>query len=139
MDTVMTEVAMMTLLQQHPISPYVIQMLEWFHEPFHTYIVMEDPGSCTSLRKLIELHPLSEKIARILMRQAVQAAQDCIAHGVVHTNISAENILVNTSTLDLKLIDFGYSVPYTARKYHLPAGELEFSVFVAQCENVFIM
>ncbi|XP_057195755.1 serine/threonine-protein kinase pim-3-like [Triplophysa rosa] len=123
MDSVMTEVAMMSLLKQPPISPYVIQMLEWFHERSDTYIVMEDPGPCTVLKKIMNLHPLGEKIARVIMRQAVQAAQHCIAQGVFHCKISPENILINTSTLDIKLIDFGYSIPYTGKKYYRGAGE----------------
>ncbi len=41
------------------------------------------------------------------MRQLVLAVQHCIDHGIFHNDIHADNILVNTDTLELKLIDFG--------------------------------
>ncbi|MGL5101475.1 MAG: protein kinase domain-containing protein [Plesiomonas sp.] len=81
-------------------------------------------------------HQLDEKVARVLMRQAVQAAQHCIAHGVFHDFIDEENILINTNTLDIKLIDFGYSMPYMGKKYYRLGGE--FCVLVVQCGNIFI-
>ncbi|XP_056617750.1 uncharacterized protein LOC130432429 isoform X2 [Triplophysa dalaica] len=124
-ERLMNEVAIMPLLKQPPISPYIIQMLEWFHEEFHTFIILEDPGSWTVLDKIMKLHALDEKVARVIMRQAVQAAQHCIAHGVFHYYIDEENILINTSTLDIKLIDFGYSMPYTGKIYYRLGDTLE--------------
>ncbi|XP_043116406.1 serine/threonine-protein kinase pim-3-like [Puntigrus tetrazona] len=41
------------------------------------------------------------------MRQAVLAAKHCLDRGVFHRDIKSDNILVNTETLQLKLIDFG--------------------------------
>lgn len=100
----MTEVEMMALMNQSPISPYVVKILEWIHEPYSSYIIMEYPRSFLQLRKLTQLHP--------------------DAHGVFHTDIHAGNILVNTKTLELKLTDFGYALPYTATKYSRRYGEL---------------
>ncbi len=50
---------------------------------------------------------LRETVARGLMRQAVLAAKHCLDRGVFHRDIKSDNILVNTETLKLKLIDFG--------------------------------
>lgn len=41
------------------------------------------------------------------MRQVVQAARHCCDCGVLHRDIKGENILINTDTLQVKLIDFG--------------------------------
>ncbi|KAL0153830.1 hypothetical protein M9458_050860 [Cirrhinus mrigala] len=40
-------------------------------------------------------------------RNLVVAVQHCIDRGVFHNDVHANNILVNTNTLELKLIDFG--------------------------------
>ncbi|XP_058263255.1 serine/threonine-protein kinase pim-3-like [Hemibagrus wyckioides] len=52
---------------------------------------------------------LSEDVAREIMRQVVQAVGHCFAHGVFHGDLQSSNILVNTDTLEVKLIDFGCS------------------------------
>ncbi|KAL0173057.1 hypothetical protein M9458_033368, partial [Cirrhinus mrigala] len=82
--------------------PYIVEMIEWFEEPDRYVIVMEYP------------HPvrhgcLDESMARGLMRQAALAAKHCIERGVLHNDIKTDNMLVNTETLQLKLIDFGCS------------------------------
>ncbi|KAL0159247.1 hypothetical protein M9458_042972, partial [Cirrhinus mrigala] len=102
------EVALMLMLRRPPVSPYVIQMYEWFDRRMVTLLILEFPHPCVVLRKFISASSgLTEPIARGLMRQLVLAVQHCIDHGVFHNDIHADNILVNTRTLGLKLIDFG--------------------------------
>ncbi|XP_016398996.1 serine/threonine-protein kinase pim-2-like [Sinocyclocheilus rhinocerous] len=98
----------MLMLRCPPVSPYVIQMYEWFDRPKIFSLVLECPQPCMVLRKFIkDSSGLIELIACSLMRQLVLAVQHCIDHGVFHNDIHADNILVNTDTLELKLIDFG--------------------------------
>ncbi|KAI7804709.1 putative serine/threonine-protein kinase pim-3-like [Triplophysa rosa] len=47
----------------------------------------------------------------------VVAVQNCIEHGVFDTDIHPANILINTNTLDLKLIDFSCGQLFTAAGY----------------------
>ncbi|KAL0159187.1 hypothetical protein M9458_042912, partial [Cirrhinus mrigala] len=102
------EVALMLMLRRPPVSPYVIQMYEWFDHSLVMSFVLEFPHPCVVLRKFISTSSgLTERIARGLMRQLVLAVQHCIDHGVFHNDIHDDNILVNTRTLGLKLIDFG--------------------------------
>nr|XP_055051531.1 uncharacterized protein LOC129437430 [Misgurnus anguillicaudatus] len=92
-----------------PLSPNAIRMFEWFDDPKDVIVIMEYPKHCKSLLDFVIEHscPLSEDTARVLLRQAVQAVIDCIDHGVFHNDIHLGNMLVNTSTLELKFIDFG--------------------------------
>jgi len=49
----------------------------------------------------------SEELARHLMQQVIDAAAVCCSRGVFHRDIKMPNLLVNTETLEVKLIDFG--------------------------------
>ncbi|XP_065121184.1 serine/threonine-protein kinase pim-2-like [Paramisgurnus dabryanus] len=117
-EPLIKEVALMVKMSEPPLSPNVIQMIESFEDDEKIAIVMEYPQPCKTLEHYItENEMLCEEMVRILMRQAVQAVIDCIDHGVVHTDIHPGNILINTSTLDLKLIDFGCGLLFTSDAY----------------------
>lgn len=113
-----TEVALMLKMSEAPLSPNVIRMFQWFEDPKDVIVIMEYPEPCLSLWRYLS-EPLSENTARVLMRQAVQGVIDCIDHGVFHTDIHPGNILVNTSTLELKLIDFGCGQLLTTAGYSI--------------------
>uniref|UniRef100_A0A9J8ANF5 non-specific serine/threonine protein kinase n=1 Tax=Cyprinus carpio carpio TaxID=630221 RepID=A0A9J8ANF5_CYPCA len=103
-----TEVALMLMMRQGPISPYVIQLYEWFEHPQVFTLIMENPDPCESLFDFINNNPnMNETTAQFIMCQAVQAVQHCIERGVFHNDIHPENILLRKHTLELKLIDFG--------------------------------
>ncbi|XP_052407927.1 serine/threonine-protein kinase pim-2-like [Carassius gibelio] len=103
-----TEVGLMLMLRRPPVCPYIIEMYEWFDRPLVFSLVLEFPQPCVTLREFImDSSGLSEAVARGFMRQLVLAVQHCINHGVFHNDVHADNVLVNTNTLELKLIDFG--------------------------------
>ncbi|MGL5117695.1 MAG: protein kinase domain-containing protein, partial [Plesiomonas shigelloides] len=52
---------------------------------------------------------VSETLARHFMRQVVIAAQHWLDHGVNHGDLSLKNVLINTETKQVKVIDFGCS------------------------------
>uniref|UniRef100_A0A9J8CLL1 non-specific serine/threonine protein kinase n=1 Tax=Cyprinus carpio carpio TaxID=630221 RepID=A0A9J8CLL1_CYPCA len=118
-----TEVGLMLMLRRPPVCPYIIEMYEWFDQPLVFSLVLEFPQPCVSLREFItDSSGLSEAVARGFMRQLVLAVQHCINHGVFHNDVHADNVLVNTDTLELKLIDFGSghlldSAGYDSLKY----------------------
>ncbi|RXN06505.1 serine threonine- kinase pim-2-like protein [Labeo rohita] len=107
----LVEVAMNAVVCAPPKSPNIVEMIEWFEEPDRYVIVMEYPHPCETLLAFCVRHGcrLDESVARGLMRQAVLAAKHCIERGVLHNDIKSDNMLVNTETLQLKLIDFGCS------------------------------
>ncbi|KAK3562168.1 hypothetical protein QTP86_030172 [Hemibagrus guttatus] len=103
------EVALMEMMSKPNRHKNVLELIEWFEMSDCYILILERPSPCTDLRKFLEDHKggLSEPLAQHLMRQVVQAARHCCDCGVLHRDIKAENILIKTDTLQLKLIDFG--------------------------------
>ncbi|XP_046698226.1 shaggy-related protein kinase gamma-like isoform X2 [Silurus meridionalis] len=114
------EVALMKAVSAQPRCNNVIALLDWFDLPNHIIMVLQHPSPCLNLSDYLQLqkNPLSEAQARKIMRQVVWATRHCTARGVIHRDIKTDNLLINTETLVVKLIDFGcgdwlLDTPYT--------------------------
>jgi len=95
------------LLQQVSSIPGVVALLDYFDMPNSYYIVMERINSKDMFDFISETGPLSENLARQLFLQILTTVNECHAKGVLHRDIKDENILIDLSTNQLKLIDFG--------------------------------
>ncbi|XP_056396897.1 serine/threonine-protein kinase pim-2 isoform X2 [Hyla sarda] len=99
------EVYLMLKVKGHP---GIVELLDWFETPDGFLLVMEMPEHCRDLFDVItEQGPLEEDVARSLFRQVVDAVAHCHTQGVTHRDIKDENLLLNTQTGQVKLIDFG--------------------------------
>ncbi|CAI8009650.1 Serine/threonine-protein kinase pim-3 [Geodia barretti] len=98
------EVALLNRLKHK----YVIKMLDHFEDHDNFYIVMERPEKYIDLFDYISgKRIMSERSARFLFRQVVEAVQYCMSMGVLHRDVKDENILIDLKTSQIKLIDFG--------------------------------
>ena len=83
-------------------------MLDYFEDHDNFYIVMERPEKYIDLFDYISgKRAMSERSARFLFRQIVEAVQYCTSVGVLHRDVKDENILIDLKTSQIKLIDFG--------------------------------
>lgn len=90
-------------------------------------MVMERPDSCIDLFDYINSKgPLAEDQARIIFKQVIKSVQACHAKGVCHRDVKDENILLNSKTMQVKLIDFGCGTRLRDANYTEFAGTPEF-------------
>jgi len=96
------------LMQQVNDVPGVIRMIDYFDMADYFYIVMERVNNCKDLFDFIsDKGPLQEGLAKRLFQQIIDTVLQCHSKGVLHRDIKDENILIDLSTNQLKLIDFG--------------------------------
>ena len=104
-ESVPLEVALMRQVQN---IPGVIRLIDFFELPDCYLIVMERIDNCKDLFDFIsDAGFVPERMARGFFRQILNAVIGCHEAGVIHRDIKDENILVDTKTLELKLVDFG--------------------------------
>ncbi|XP_022518612.1 serine/threonine-protein kinase pim-2 isoform X6 [Astyanax mexicanus] len=121
------EVALMQKMSEPPVKN-IIQLIEWFDEPERYILILERFYPCMDLNGFIQTYggSVSEQMARHLMIQVVEAVIECQKRGVFHRDIKVDNILINTDTLKLKLIDFGCGDLIRRYGYSYFEGTLEY-------------
>ena len=116
-------------LQRQSRHRHVIEIYEVIiTDEFYVY-VMERPQVCKDLFEVIHerdnLHrPLTENEVRRYFAQILQANISCEENGVLHRDIKPENIIVDMSTDEAKLIDFGLASEVQAEPFTHFRGEI---------------
>lgn len=97
------------MANQGPSCRHIIELLDWQDHPKKYVMVLECPLPCIDIHSFWEYHGslFSEELACHFTWQVIDAAAVCSSRGVFHWDIKMSNLLVNTETLEVKLIDFG--------------------------------
>jgi len=95
------------LMQQVADVPGVIKILDWFEAAESFYIVMEKFAGQDLFDYISEQGPIKESKAKELFRQILETVLLCHNRGVLHRDLKDENILIDSRTKELRLIDFG--------------------------------
>jgi len=103
--------------QLHHI-PGIAHLLDYYEYPDSYLMILERFDPCQDLFDLItEQGALSEHTVREFFHQIVTTVRQMCAAGVVHRDIKDENILVNTETGQVKIIDFGSATQLKTTTY----------------------
>ncbi|QQP34805.1 Uncharacterized protein FKW44_022823, partial [Caligus rogercresseyi] len=100
--------------QTRPRHSGVLGVLDYHELPDRFVISMERVPNCKDLFDYIsDSGPIPETLALHMFRQIVDTVSRCQGDaGVIHRDIKDENILVDTKTHRIKLIDFGSAADY---------------------------
>ena len=86
----------------------VIKLIDFYNTGISFLYIMEYQANYKDLFDFItENGALQEKLARNLFKQVVETVTNCHKNGVIHGDIKDENLILDMSTGELKLIDFG--------------------------------
>ncbi|RXN24392.1 serine threonine- kinase pim-1-like protein [Labeo rohita] len=122
------EVALTVMANQGPRCRHIIELLDWQDNPDHYIMVLERPSPCMDMHDYFEHHGdlFTEALVCHFMRQAIEAAVVCCSRGVFHRDIKMSNLLVNTETMEVKLIDFGVGDLLKSSPYIFFSGTANF-------------
>ncbi|XP_066569335.1 serine/threonine-protein kinase pim-3-like [Amia ocellicauda] len=129
-EPVPLEAALHQQVSAAPSCPGVVGLLDSFTEPESCLLVLERPVPCMDLYDFVMQKGghLDEPMAKDFLRQVVQALQHCHTRGVVHRDLKMENILVESISHRLKLIDFGLASRLRDGFYRDQAGKTYISM-----------
>ncbi|XP_067279630.1 serine/threonine-protein kinase pim-1-like [Pseudorasbora parva] len=118
------EVALTLMANQGPRCRHIIELLDWKDHPDKYVMVLERPLPCMDMHRfwMNKGRLFSEELARHLMCQVIDAAAICCSRGVFHRDVKMQNLLVNTETLEVKLIDFGCGDRLISSSYKTYSG-----------------
>lgn len=100
------EVAALQLLSKRP-HDHVVKLYDLHRDDSNYYLAMELVEGGELFEHLIEHGPYSEGLAASFLRQFAEAL--CFVHsmGLSHADLKPENLMLASSALSLKLVDFG--------------------------------
>ena len=103
-----------------------IKILDYIERQDRYMIIMERPEKCIDLWDYINNNgPLNESLAKLFFQQILNTILSMKAKSVLHRDIKDENILVDLTTKELKIIDFGAGTTYTEDDLHEFQGNLK--------------
>ena len=99
--------------------PNIIPFLG-FYKTRNTWVILtEYSPHYMDLHQFIAIKgPLSSLLTLSIFQQLISALQHCFTIGIDHRDVKDENVLINTRTLKIKLIDFGAAAPHDLIPYN---------------------
>jgi len=89
--------------------PNIVQLKDVLLTTRNIYLVLELITGEELFNKVATKGALDEVTARKYFQQLISAVEYCHAHGVCHRDLKLENVVVDTATGILKILDFGFS------------------------------
>jgi serine/threonine protein kinase len=107
--------------------PGIVQYITHFSDKNYIYIVMQKLDNVVDLFKYINSQDkLPESTVQIIIKQLVNILSSCKRKGVLHNDIKDTNILINPTTLQITLIDFGAAQEWRDNSFYYKYQGTEF-------------
>lgn len=109
-------------------SDFVIRALDYVHHEGRDFFVMESGGG-KSLSHYMNAHKITVEHFFVIAIQIVRGLEDIHSKGIIHKDINPANIIYNSETQSVKIIDFGNSSEFSYEKpqeIQLNAGTLKY-------------
>lgn len=85
----------------------IIKLHDTIYTDKHVFLVLE---LCdTDLYSYIQITTLTEEDTKFIIRQIIEAIKYIMDNNIVHRDLKPHNILINKSTKEIKLCDFGFA------------------------------
>jgi len=101
----------------------IVQMIEVYDTPHHTYLIMELVGGGELFKEIIKrTEPFYEANAAQIVSQLLSGVGYMHSCGVAHRDLKPENILLNEDKKTIKITDFGLSKDFAAASLRTSCG-----------------
>jgi serine/threonine protein kinase len=107
--------------------PGIVQYITHFSDKNYTYIVMQKLDNVVDLFQFMNTQDkLVETTVQIIIKQLVNILSSCKRKNILHNDIKDTNILINPTTLQITLIDFGSAEEWQENSFYYKYNGTEF-------------
>ncbi|XP_028671501.2 serine/threonine-protein kinase pim-2-like [Erpetoichthys calabaricus] len=123
------EIALMKIIGRPPVSPGIIQLLDWCISSYNVFLVLERPEPFIELHDFVFKYEkdLEEPHAWRIFQQIVEALHHCLSRGVFHRDVKMNNILIQVHTCQIKLMNFEGASQLREGEYTTFRGALKYA------------
>ena len=96
--------------------PNIMKVHEFYQDDLYYYLVLEYCEGQELFDYLINQGTFTEKNACYIMKQLLSSVSHAHKNKIVHRDLKPENIMISGSTLNIKIIDWGFATIFTTQE-----------------------
>jgi len=112
-------------IQSHLRHRNILRLYGYFYDSSRIYLILENASGGELYKQLKKVNQFSEALTSKYIGSLAEALKYCHSKNVIHRDIKPENLLLS-STGDLKIADFGWSVHAPNNRRKTLCGTLDY-------------